>query len=123
MKTKKLIEKLQELDPEGEMDCCVGNTDIFTIGIEPSYYDGCKQILIRDEDNPYYNVIGAKITSKGYKLCIDFLSVKDALWENSELPIEYDDYTERYYKENYDKIREEVREFEKELENDRHKNI
>ena len=114
MKTKELIRQLQELDPEGNMDCCIDNQDIYMTAIEPSYYDGCKQILIRDSKNPYYNVIGAKVTSKGQKLNISPLNIKSALWENSDIIIEYDDYSARSYKEEHEKIRKEVKDYEKE---------
>ena len=110
MKTKELIKQLQELDPEGNIDCCVDNQDIYLLGIEPAYYDGCQQILIRDPKNPYYNVISAKVTSKGNKLNISPLSIKSAIWENSDLSIEYDDYSKECYKEMYDLERQKAKE-------------
>ncbi len=99
MKTKKLIEILNDLDPSGELECCVDNQDIFFVEKLPAYYDGRQEILIRDESNPYYNVIGAKITSRGTKLKIRTLSIEDAIWDNVNLPIDLSeccDNSDRY---------------------------
>lgn len=118
MKTKELIRQLQEKDPSGEMDCCIGNVDIYFVSVDPSYYDGCKQILIRDEKNSYYNIIGAKIVSDGQKVVLHELSIKSMLWNDPDSPIEYDEYSERSYKKAHDNIRKEVREFIIEMENE-----
>jgi hypothetical protein len=91
MKTKKLIELLNEADPSGELECCVGNRDIFSVYTDPAYWDGRLEVLIRDEANPYYNVVGAKITAKGNKVVIRGLGIDDAIWENPELPVDLSD--------------------------------
>ena len=119
MKTKELIRQLQKADPSGEMDCCIGNVDIHFVNVSPSYYDGCKQVLIRDEKNPFYNIIGAKVVSEGQKVVLHELSIKSILWDDPDSPIEYDEYSERNYKEMYDAVREEVREFIIEMENEK----
>lgn len=94
MKTKKLIELLQEADPSGERECVVGSHDILDVSAEPGYWDGAYEVLIREENNPYYNVIGAKITTKGIKVVIDTLSIKNALWDcdarGGHFPVEID---------------------------------
>lgn len=118
MKTKELIRQLQEADPSGEMDCCIGNVDIHFVSVSPSYYDGYKQVLIRNEKNPYYNIIGAKVISEGQKVVLHELSIKSILWDDPDLPIEYDEYSERSYKEIHENIRKEVREFIIEMENE-----
>lgn len=118
MKTKELIRQLQEADPSGEIDCCIGNVDIHFVSVDPSHYDGCKQVLIRDEKNPFYNIIGAKVVSEGQKVVLHALSIKDILWDDPDSPIEYDEYSERTYKKAHDNIREEVREFIAEMENE-----
>lgn len=88
MKTKKLIQLLQEEDPSGELECCVGNVDIYFVSKEPAYYDGRQEILVRDEANPYYNVTGAKITGRGDKIQFHLLSIDDAIWNDPELPVD-----------------------------------
>lgn len=81
MKTKELIRQLQEADPTGEVECCVGNVDIHFVGIEPAYYDGSLQVLVRDESkSPYYNIVGGKYVRMGDKVVIHTLSIEDALF-------------------------------------------
>lgn len=114
MKTKELIRQLQEMDPTGEEDVTVGNVDIHFVGREPSYWDGCKQVLIRDEECEYYNIIGAKVVSDGDKIVIETLSIRNAIWNDPDIPIEYDEYSERHYKESYEEERAKVKKFEEE---------
>lgn len=89
MKSKDVISLLLELDPTGEIEVCVGNIDIFDISLEPAYYDGCYQRLIRDPENEYYNIIGGEYISEGMKICIDGMALKNAIWNNPELPIKF----------------------------------
>jgi len=119
MKTKELIRQLQEADPSGEDEVSVGNVDIHFVDREPAYYDGCLQVLVRDEAQNGYNITGAKLVSQGNKVVIHTLSITDALWDNAELPIDYSGLTEgqaERYKETHEKVRQEVRDCEKELE-------
>lgn len=63
MKTKELIRRLQEEDPTGELEVTVGKTDIYFIQTLPGYYDGCYQVLKRDQEleGRCYSVIGAEV--------------------------------------------------------------
>ena len=88
MKTKELIKQLQKEDPSGENECVVGNVDILFVSREPSYYDGPCEILIRDENIPFCNVVGAKIQSNGEKIQIHTHSVEDAINENEKFPVD-----------------------------------
>jgi len=102
MKSKEVIKMLLELDPTGEVEVCVGNTDIFDIVMEPAYYDGCYQRLVRDpEKAPYYDIVGGEYISEGVKICIDGMTLKSALWNNPKLPIKFLDkgYNMDRYKE------------------------
>lgn len=119
MKTKELIRQLQKADPSGEIDCCIGNSDIHFVSVNPAHYDGCKQVLIRDEKNPFYNIIGAKVVSDGEKVVLHALSIKSVLWDDPDSPIEYDECSEGLYKKGHDNIRKEVREFIIEMENEK----
>lgn len=109
MKTKDLIKALQEADPSGELYCCVGNEDIFTVHVDPAYWDGRQQILILDENNEYYNVIGAKVTSEGHKVVIRTHSIEDAIWSNPDLPIDLSGLGNPDWKEGYSKAIEKWR--------------
>lgn len=113
MKTRDLIKRLQKIDPEGDGDVCVDNIDVYTVTVKPSYWDGCLQLLDRDESNPYYNVIGGRYRSSGSKICIESLSIHDAISDNADLPVVYEsDYVRNKYQERDDKWREEVRAIE-----------
>lgn len=114
MKSKDVIKMIQELDPTGEMDVCVGNTDIFDIVVEPAYYDGCYQRLIRDpEKAPYYDIVGGEYISEGYKMCIDGLTLKSAIWTNPDLPVKFldGDMNMDDYKQSIEEERVKAKEF------------
>lgn len=57
MKTKELIKHLSDLDPTGDIECCVSNENIFSVTRVPSHYDGALQVLKRDADVLHYNVV------------------------------------------------------------------
>lgn len=119
MKTKEMIRQLQKADPSGEEEVCVGNSDIHFVELLPAYYDGKLQVLVRDEKTKFYNIVGAKILSSGSKVKIHTLSIKDAIWNNHDLPIDYSDLSEENaarYQQYYDKIREEARDVDYKLE-------
>ncbi len=94
MKTKELIRQLMENDPSGEEECCVGNCDIHYVENLPGYYDGVSQVLIRDETNPYYNIIGARYNRSGRKVQIQLHSISDAICGNTSIPIDYSELWE-----------------------------
>ena len=119
MKTRILIEKLQQADPSGELECCVHNVDIMDVAVLPAYYDGALQVLKRDDSNPYYNVVGAKYTSIGKKVVIFPLSIEDAIDNQWDIPVEYEgmsDQTRAYYEKQVEDWREETRRIDKEIE-------
>lgn len=91
MKTKKLIKLLQDIDPSGEIECCIANRDIYFVEKLPSYYDGTLQILERDETKTCYNIIGAKYVRDPSisKIMINPLSIEDAISEDVSLTIDY----------------------------------
>lgn len=90
MKTKELIRLLQEADPEGETECCINNNDIHFLDKMPAYWDGILEILQRDHSrDPYYNICGAKYTTKGFKINIRSLSITDAIGNDVNIKIDY----------------------------------
>lgn len=88
MKTRELIRQLQETDPSGDLECCVGNADILAVWAEPAYWDGCLQVLVRDPTSQYYNVVGARYQDSGVKVVIQPHSICDALLEDPEMPVD-----------------------------------
>lgn len=119
MKTKELIRQLQDADPSGENEVCVGNSDIHFVDVLPAYYDGRLQVLIRDETKSNYNIVGAKLVSNGVKVVIVPLSIFDALWNDPDMPIDYSECSDQMgnqYKESHDKIRQSVKQCEDNLE-------
>lgn len=116
MKTKELIRQLQEADPSGEEEVCVGNVDIHFVELLPAYYDGALQVLTRDENCKFYNIIGAKYKRSGNKVKIHTLSITDAISNNREMPVDYSELpTDR--QESAKKSHDELREWHKRLEN------
>lgn len=115
MKTKTLIRLLNKADPTGEQEVCVGNVDILDVWSEPAYYDGALQVLIRDENKPDFNVIGAKYVRSGTKINIITYGIMDAIYDNSEIPVDFVDCND-YYKEKVEKWREEARKLDLEIE-------
>lgn len=121
MKTKDLITKLQEADPSGEIECCVGNADIFFVERTSAFWDGRLQILERDHSkDPYYNICGAKRTAKGSKIQIHTLSISDALLDNPDLPIDYSELGSQQsideYKQADDTIRQRIKNMDEDIE-------
>jgi hypothetical protein len=122
MKSKEVIRLLQELDPDGETEVCVGNIDIHYIEHLPAYYDGTLQVLQRDENEDGYNIIGAKYCRKGNKLCIVPLSISDAIINDSSIDsdstliVDYSELPEDR-KEQLKKQHDELRDWYKNLQN------
>lgn len=95
MKTKELIAKLQEVDPSGELHCCIGNIDIGSIYASVGYWDGCYQVLNYDNKG---EIISAEYKSNGYKVVIRTYSIFDVIFDNANIPILFDsDYAKEHY--------------------------
>lgn len=76
MKTRELIRLLQESDPSGELEACVGNVDICYVCREPAYYDGKLQVLEYDGEG---RVVGGKYVREGSKVTLHVMSINDAI--------------------------------------------
>lgn len=118
MKTKELIKRLQEADPSGEVEVCVGNEDILFVAKAPAYYDGCFQVLKRDPSlEPYYNVCGVEIRGSGEKLVIHPHGLEWALVDNPEMPVSFDgEYSNKHWQDKVNSLREEYRKLHSETE-------
>ena len=92
MNTGDLIKLLQEADPSGELPITVHGNDVWFVEVEPGYYDGPYEQLVRDETKEGYNIIGAQYRQDGEKLRIHLYGIEDLLldWMNrgDEPPIE-----------------------------------
>ena len=116
MKTKKLIELLQQEDPSGGLEVSIGGEDIFFVEALPGYWDGVYQVLVRDWRCEYYSVIGAEYRSDGTKLNIHTLSIKDALLDDPDLTIKViDTFCEPRMQKTVDRWRAEALEILKEI--------
>lgn len=95
MKTKDLIDKLKEADPSGDLECCIGNCDIIGIHTDPGYWDGCLQVLERDEKG---RIKGGKYCSGQTKVVIRTYSIRDFVVDNNNFKVSYDgDYARKHY--------------------------
>ena len=94
MKTKVLIDLLQKADPSGEEEVCVGNVDIHFVHADAAYWDGPLQVLERNEESEYYNIIGAKYKRSGTKINIATLSITDAICNDTKLPVDYSELSD-----------------------------
>jgi hypothetical protein len=90
MKVSELIHRLQDADPTGQLEACVGNIDIHFVSREPAYYDGCLQVLKRDPAIKYYNIIGAELRASGDKVQIHTLSIEDVFLDKPDAEITFD---------------------------------
>ena len=82
MKSSELIKRLQELDPAGNNEVCLGG-DISEIYTLPYYYDGRAQIFIKDDDG---DIVGIRQATEkdGDKIVIVTKNVEDLAWEKVE---------------------------------------
>jgi hypothetical protein len=96
MKISEFIRRLQDADPTGELEACVGNIDIHFVSREPAYYDGCLQVLKRDPTIKFYNIVGAELRASGDKVQIHTLSIADVFLDKPDAEVTFDgEYSER----------------------------
>lgn len=94
MKTKDLIALLQDADPTGEEEVCVGNCDIFYVESLPAYYDGSLQVISREKGTEG-KIVGAKYKRQGRKIDIRTISISDLVLDYPEMPIDYSELDEQ----------------------------
>ena len=87
MKTRELIQQLNDADPTGELECCIKNSDISHVDVVPAYYDGTLELLVRDIDNPA-RVRSAIYETSGKKLRICPLSIEDVIFDDPDLVVQ-----------------------------------
>ncbi len=97
MTSKELIAALQKEDPEGNLEVCVENKDIYFVEYKQAYWDGRLQRLIHDPDlkNKGYSIIGGKVTSRGMKLELHVMGIEDIIMDNPDVPIDLSELEER----------------------------
>ena len=122
MKSKELIRRLLEIDPDGETEVCCGNHDIYFLDRLPAYYDGKLQLIITDpeKDGKCYSIIGGKVMTSGQKINIVTMGISDILIDNPEMPVDLSDVREQSHEYCWHKkveaMRKEYRELNAELE-------
>lgn len=105
-----------------DMPVCVDNIDIYFVDPKPAYWDGVLQRLVIDESKkPYYCVVGGKFTTKGSKLNLSTMSIKDHLLDFPDSPVEFDmggscEEKVQAYREMVDRWRAEIRQIMAEIE-------
>lgn len=110
MKTAELIRRLQEADPSGELEVCIDNEDILGVDTCAAYFDGSLQVLERAGRDDY-DIIGARYVSSGWKVDLQSHAICEAIWENPDLPVEFDhEETRAKYGQKVEQWREEARE-------------
>ena len=112
MKTKELIRRLQEEDPNGETEVTVNGADIYFLETLPGYYDGCFPVLIHDPKlvDKCYSIIGVEIRGGGLKVRLNTMDLRDVLLDHPEAEVRYDgEYAERHCKDRVEKIRQEMK--------------
>lgn len=92
MKTKDLIKQLQAIDSTGELEVVSGQCDIHFANLEPAYYDGKLVTLIRDKSKePYYDVVGIKVSSIGNKINLHLMGPEDVIVDDWTAKIDLSD--------------------------------
>ncbi len=96
MKSKELIRRLQEADPEGEMEVCVGNVDIYFVEKKAAYWDGNLQVLQHDEAKrgKQWSIIGLKIFEKGSKLDLNCVDAESLIYDKPDIDVDLSDLSE-----------------------------
>lgn len=78
MKTNELVRQLQEIDPSGELECCINNHDILFVERTRAFYDGPLEILVRDTKG---QVVGGVLRRIGEKVRVRLLDLESAVWD------------------------------------------
>ena len=106
MTTAELIKKLQEEDPSGELQVVVGNIPIYTVDNVEAYWDGRLQMLIQDHNrDPYYNIVGYKVTSQGRKVRLHTMDLDDVMLDNPDIPVYLEELGEHFHPEWEERVR------------------
>ncbi len=93
MKTKELIERLQDADSTGELEVCVENKDIYFVERKEAYWDGRLQRIICDPElrGKCYSVVDGKIVSSGHKVELILMGIEDIIENDPDAPIDLSD--------------------------------
>lgn len=109
MKSKNLIKSLQEIDPSGEIEVCIGNGDIEEIFVSESDYDGTLQTIEFDEDGL---PIKGRYHAFEEKIVLKPIFISDAIWRAAEQGVSFNiDYSDLSYskRKNFQEVNEETK--------------
>lgn len=115
MKTRELIQALQEQDPSGECEVVAGATPIYFVERQPAWYDGHLEMLVHDESKKgtSYSITGYKVTNRGNKVVLFRMGLDDVLCDDPDAPVDLSDLNDgarARWEEHVSKLREEYRE-------------
>lgn len=110
MKTNKLIELLQKLDPTGELNVWCDGKDITEGNSMPAHYDGYNAVIEYDEESfsVHYN-------TKYRKVELESMSIIDVIKYDTEVNIDYTGLDEdriQRYRTHHDKLRQKEYDFQ-----------
>ena len=107
MTTFELIKKLQSVDPSGKLQVVVNNIPIYTVDNVEAYWDGRLQMLIQDRSkDPYYNIVGYKVTSQGRKVRLNTMDLDDVMLDNPDIPVYLEELGKYFKKEWEERVRD-----------------
>lgn len=108
MKSKELVRLIQEMDPEGETEICVGNQAISYLDPMPAYYDGRLQMIETDKNG---RAVSAKYVSGGYKIKIKTFDIEDEIWDDLDFPVYFDQDVSGHLHQQVEEMRARAREY------------
>jgi hypothetical protein len=92
MNSRELINRILELDPEGELEVTCEKADIIFVDTMPCYYDGRVHKFIKDPNLPkdykYFPYIKAKIMSEGIHIDLQTWTIEEALYDNPDFEVD-----------------------------------
>lgn len=116
MTTNELIDALRRVDPDGNHPVCINAVhDITSIVSMPSFCEGFLEKIDRCKNG---NIIGAKVIGSGKKICIMQKSIQEAIQENPDIPIHYEDLHDLsrvHYQKLHSDWREEAKDIQRQL--------
>ncbi len=105
MTTAELIKKLREEDPTGKVQVVVGNIPIYAVENIAAYWDGRLQMLVQDHGkDPFYNIVGYKVTSKGRKVRLVTMDLDDVMLDNPDVPVDLNELGESFLSDWEEKV-------------------
>lgn len=114
MTTKDLISLIQQADPSGEIEVCVGTEAVIGVDKIPSYYDGSLPVFHYEGNR----LVAASMLRDVWKVRIYTRSIESALVDHPKLPVSVQD---EYDQELVDSWRAQAEQIEREIQEEEEK--